>query len=219
MPLIFNTFVLFPAVGFTPTTVTDDFNRASLGSNWNIVNGSWPIVNNHLNLDNPTNNTTYVLMHNTAMNAVKQAAHVRADNSFGYGGNRSIGIIFRAVSASAGPAYQFHVAPNGGLRVDRVSAAFGFVERMDDTTDTLSGYTAGDLLGFSVEGTDGSTVFKAWRNPTLNDYGNWGAADNTLTLGSPAGYVNTGNYVGIRVYSGTWGVDEEMDDFHATTFA
>ena len=115
------------------------------------------------------------------------------------------GVILRSPNSTYGPRYtvrydqantdlHFRVCGNG---VDSHSC-----NTFHTSDQTIS---AGNYLAVSVEGTNTSTEFKVWINPSGTDPDDWGAAGITVNsgnwVGAPGTYCDTGKYVGL--YSGS----------------
>ena len=210
--LLLSMLVLFARMA-SAGIVSDDFNRPSLGSNWAIDSGSFNILGDALQQNSGQQYTTAQLRYVADTTASPdQFGKLRIVSSAAH----TFGFIFRSGSAP-GPHYEVHL-PKGTTqwRWERYDPSF--VERLGDCAG--DGFVAdGNWVGATVEGTGVSTLVSVWRWNSDPDLGNdvdivnnWGPPDCTMVSAGPI-FVDAGNQVGIRAYTGSSAASGFADDW------
>ncbi len=190
------------AVG-NASTIVDDFDRAALGPDWVVDSGSYAISGN-------------TLVQNSGsrfLDAQMRYVSATTDSEDQFGkiqivspASHTFGFMFRA-GAMPGNHYEVHLPTGSSVwRWERYDP--GFVERVGECAG--SGVLSdGNWIGATVEGSAASTLISVWRwngDPDLGGpvdiEGNWGPPDCTITPAG-TGFVDSGNHVGIRAYTGS----------------
>jgi hypothetical protein len=184
---------LLPSVGFAQTrtsVATDNFNRASLGANWQQVNSS---LGGNLSING---SVTFESTHTTpggssaaavwvgagSFTADQYSSAVFVDTSFG-GENYGIGVLCRASTDTdaARDYYQFEALSNNTGRFGKV--VNGTYTEFNAASVT---WANGDRVEIECQG----TTIRAMRNGTALG-GAWTVTDSDLSTGAP-GIAATG---------------------------
>lgn len=179
---------------------SDDFDRASLGPDWQIANGSFSIIADALAEDSGAMFLTGQLAYVAGSTAgADQYAKLQLAQQNG----ATWGFIFR-LGDPTGRHYQVHLPP-GGVEWRWESYDPGFVQREGDCIGDQEPVD-GDWIGVQVEGAGASTLVSVWRwnaDPGPDPLVDWGPPDCQMQQDPSAPAPDVGTGLGIRAFTGS----------------
>ncbi len=191
----------------------DDFNRASLGSNWVVDSQSFSIIGNELVEDSGQRfREGQMRWVGGVTETIDQFGKLQVTDPQ----THSWGFIFRAGTVPGDHYEVLAIAGTNDWSWARYDPAFAGVLATCMGDGAVGG---GDWLGATIEGVGATTSVSIWRWDTDPDLGgpvditaNWGPADCTMTSIAPP-FVDIGTTVGIRSYTGSSSTNSVADNW------
>ena len=180
----------------------DDFDRASLGSNWAVETGSFSISANRLAKTSAWRTPRRVFAGTTTTSTADQFGKLELTDP----NTDSYGFLMRFGDANG--HYEVHLPPGTTeWRWEAYDPLFGFIERVDDCLGDVA-ISNGDVIGAKIEGSGVDTLVSVWRWDTDPNPGQgyddlaWGAPDCVM-IGDPTVPIDAGFSTGVRAHSGS----------------
>ncbi|MDH3627478.1 MAG: DUF4215 domain-containing protein, partial [Acidobacteriota bacterium] len=195
------------------TAFSDDFDRASLGANWQVESGAFDVASDQLRQNSGQKFINARLLYDGGTTtSANQYSKLQVTSL----ASHTWGFMLR-VGGPASDHYQVHL-PNGASEWRWERHDPNFVGRIDDCVGDGPAL-AGDWVGVTVEGAGTDTVVQVWRWFVDPDFGgpvdvvtNWGAADCVMTA-DPAMPVNGNTGLGVRAYTGHLSASATADNW------
>jgi hypothetical protein len=193
--------------------LSDDFNRASLGPDWTVVDGTWDISSNQLRVQGALPTTRFI-----------QYTAAGSATATQYCGFRIQGVTshyyrmrFRE-NSSTGNHYQLELGLNESQIQWYIRGAVNATIRGGVVT---SGWSVGDEAALTVTGTGINTIVYVWRNPPSTiptSASTWDGSStplHTLTVATaPSSYADDGTGFGLGARQSAIGI-ALFDDWRA----